>query len=172
MEAVRERLNALGARESRPRVFEQNIVLDTAESSLRKKGELLRLRSAGDDRVLTYKGRGEPGKHKSREEIEISFDHADKLQLIFERLGYKVSFRYEKYRTEFQWDGGTITLDETPVGQFLELEGTPEWIDRTAAELGFQESDYLTGSYAELYRDFCQKQGRPVRHMVFGDAWS
>ena len=58
-------------------------------------------------------------------------------------------FRYEKYRTEFRQPrrAGVAMLDETPVGVYLELEGTPHWIDRTARRLGFQESDYITASY-------------------------
>jgi adenylate cyclase class 2 len=58
-------------------------------------------------------------------------------------------------------------LDETPVGAFLELEGAPRWIDRTARSLGFRESDYITASYGALYRQFCDMKGVAPGNMVF-----
>ena len=63
------------------------------------------------------------------------------------------AFRYEKFRTEFQRRGskGIATLDETPIGTYLELEGDPQWIDRMARTLGYEEKDYITASYARLF---------------------
>ena len=86
---------------------------------------------------------------------------------IVERLGYRRVFRYEKYRTEFHQPrrAGVAMLDETPVGVFLELEGTPHWIDRTARRLGFQESDYITASYGRVYLDWCAANGMPHRRI-------
>ena len=59
------------------------------------------------------------------------------------------------------------TLDETPVGLYLELEGQPRWIDRTARQMGFKEEDYITRSYARLYLDWCQKNRVQPANMVF-----
>jgi adenylate cyclase class 2 len=58
-------------------------------------------------------------------------------------------------------------LDETPVGVYLELEGTPHWIDRTARRLGFQENQYITDSYARIYLDWCGANGRTPGDMTF-----
>jgi adenylate cyclase, class 2 len=138
---------------SRDRVFERNFIFDTEDQSLRASNRLLRLREAGDHVTLTYKGIAETGKHKTREEREVRVESFDEMQTILERLGYRVTFRYEKHRTEFNLAGspGTATIDETPVGTFMELEGTPDWIDEIARLLGFKESDYITASYATLY---------------------
>jgi len=46
---------------------------------------------------------------------------------------------------------GKALVDETPVGNFLELEGPPDWIDRTARRLGFRPGDYSLASYRDLY---------------------
>ncbi|MGD0365805.1 MAG: hypothetical protein ABSC93_33395, partial [Bryobacteraceae bacterium] len=62
---------------------------------------------------------------------------------------------------------GVATLDETPVGVYLELEGTPGWIDRNARRLGFAESDYSTASYYGLYVDYCRVHGLQPTHMTF-----
>ncbi len=61
------------------------------------------------------------------------------------------------------------TLDETPIGIYLELEGTPAWIDRTARRIGFREEDYITESYGRLYLDWCRKNRVKPGDMVFED---
>jgi adenylate cyclase class 2 len=136
-----------------PRIFERNLIFDTPDLTLRNSGRLLRLRDAGGTVTLTFKGPAEPGKHKSREEREVHPDNFDDMKIILERLGYQVTFEYDKHRTEFHRPGapGIATIDETPVGTFMELEGDAAWIDRTAKELGFRESDYILASYATLY---------------------
>ncbi len=166
----RKLLKSARFRVIRPRVLEVNSVFDRAEGTLRKRGNLLRLRKAGSRHVLTFKGKSLVGRHKSREELEIHVNDSGVLQTILERVGFKVTFRYEKYRTEFGRHGekGVATLDETPIGDFIELEGPARWIDRTARELGFSASDYITASYATLYLNHCKQRKRKPRHMVFG----
>lgn len=166
---ARRLLRATGFRVSRPRVFEANAVFDTPGQSLRKAESLLRLRVAGGIASVTYKGRFLPGRHKTREELELKVADPTAMAAIFERLGLRPMFRYEKYRTEFRQPrrAGVAMLDETPVGVFLELEGTSPWIDRTARLLGFQETDYITVSYARLYVEWCSQRGRKPGNMVF-----
>jgi adenylate cyclase, class 2 len=154
-----------------PRVFEDNLVLDTPDLRLRRAGELLRLRSAAGVATLTFKGPAIPGPHKSREEIETRLLDARAAETIFARLGFEGVFRYQKYRTEYARAGesGVATLDETPIGCYLELEGAPEWIDSTARLLGFKASEYITASYGGLYRDYCVERKIEPGHMVFED---
>ena len=93
------------------------------------------------------------------------------LGAILERLGYRPSFEYQKYRTEYRRPGsrGLILVDETPVGDYLELEGPPRWIDRTALELGFRPEDYILDSYGGLYLAWCREKGMEPGHMVFAE---
>ena len=109
----------------------------------------------------TRHGYGRSIQPQSREEREVRLENFDEMQVILERLGYKVTFRYDKHRTEYAIAGadGVATIDETPVGTFMELEGPPEWIDNTAASLGFLESDYITESYAALYSGSTERRG-------------
>lgn len=160
-EEAHARLNGLGFQILHPRIFERNHVFDTPDAALRSSRRLLRLRDAGGLVTLTFKGPATTGKHKSREEREVHADSFDGMQLILERLGYRVTFRYDKHRTEYGIPGahGVATVDETPAGTFMELEGEPEWIDRTAAALGFSEADYITASYASLYAAAIAKSG-------------
>ena len=84
-------------------------------------------------------------------------------------LGYEPVFRYEKYRTEFTRPGhaGAVMLDETPIGDYLELEGSPRWIERTARALGKSPAEFITASYGALYREHCQARGAVPGNMVF-----
>lgn len=166
---ARRMLRTVGFRVFKPRVFERNTMFDTAKTALRKSSRLLRVREAGKAAKLTFKGPPDIGKHKSREELEVDIADAKTLAAIFNRLDYQPVFRYEKFRTEYRRPGSTgiATLDETPIGVYLELEGSPSWIDRTARLLGFAESDYLTASYARLYLDWCKDNGAPPAHMLF-----
>lgn len=165
--ALRER----GYIVSRARHFEQNTIFDTAGGALRAKGELIRLRKAGDDSIFTFKGRASVAKYKEREEIESRLEDPAAFMLILNRLGYVPTFQYEKYRTEWSRPGvpGIVMIDETPIGVYTELEGPPEWIDSEASALGFSESDYTNLSYARLYAQHCQANNIEPSHMVFAD---
>ncbi len=169
MRALRRRLAQAGFRVWKRRVYEVNTVLDTAGRALRSASCLLRIRRAGKRMTLTYKGPPLTGKHKSREERELEIPDADTMLVIFERVGLEPVFRYEKYRTEYKRpsSAGVATLDETPIGTFMELEGTPAWIDRTARRLGYGEPDYITASYGRLYLDWCRERGTDAADMVF-----
>ena len=167
--AARRTLRALGYSVSRPRVFEANTVYDTPVRSLLGASSLLRVRQAGRRSILTYKGPPVPSRHKDREELELELSSAPGMEAILQRLGFEPVFRYEKYRTEFRRarSAGTVTLDETPIGLFMELEGTSRWIDRTARTLGFEEAQYITKSYGSLYQEWCRRCRVTPAHMVF-----
>jgi adenylate cyclase class 2 len=169
-EAAASLLEGAGFRVSEPRVFERNTVFDTPGQALRSAGALLRVREAGAAMILTYKGPAEEGsKYKSREEVDLRLADAGAMSAILDRLGYEPIFRYEKRRTEYRRDGelGVATLDETPIGVYLELEGDPEWIDRAAESLGFGEHDYVKASYGRLYLEWCASRGITPGHMTF-----
>jgi adenylate cyclase class 2 len=153
----------------RPRVFESNVVLDDARRSLRARGLLLRVRRAGKIFTCTYKGLEMSGPHKRREEREFAVSDFDVCLAVFGALGYRESFRYEKYRTEFARPGesGHATLDETPIGVYMELEGPARWIDRTAREIGYPRETWITASYAALYAEWCETQGIKPSNMTF-----
>ncbi len=170
LSGIVQRLLGLNFHISAPREHEVNDIYDTPDQELRQKSMMLRLRSAGNESVLTWKGPGQPGPHKSRAELETTVDSLDTLRQIFEQLGYQQSFRYEKFRTEYT-DGsehqGVLTIDETPIGNFLEIEGPADWIDWTATHLGFSERDYIVKSYGELYLDHCRELGVAPSNMTF-----
>ncbi len=82
-------------------------------------------------------------------------------------------FRYEKFRTTYALrsvPGLKIELDETPVGIYLELEGSFAAIDRGASLLGFGRKDYLKDSYGcALRRRLPQAGPETRRHALSGN---
>jgi adenylate cyclase, class 2 len=174
LRAVLQRLQGIGFHEARPRVHERNSVFDTREQALREQEKLLRVRQVDSAVVVTYKGPGKRGCHKVREEVEFHVDDAAGFERVLEELGFHRSFRYEKYRTEYEAEGGSgvVTVDETPIGNFVELEGPEEWIDQTAKELGYSENDYITGSYGRLFLEHCERTGVSATDMVFPEGKS
>jgi adenylate cyclase, class 2 len=162
-------LEAAGFSVTQPREFESNTLYDTRDRSLLAAGVLLRLRQSGGRFILTFKGPAKPGPHKSRPELETTVGSCDVLDRVLHELGYSPVFRYEKYRRVYQapGDSGVVTLDETPIGNFLELEGCGEWIDGTARRLGFARSEYILESYGRLYLKHCAQEGAKPGDMVF-----
>jgi len=167
--AARERLEGIGYTVRHPRVLEADQLYDRADGELEASSRALRLRSAGGVWTLTYKGPPDDGPYKSREEIELGVKDGRAMQQVLFALGYYAAFRYEKYRTVFTCDGepGVVMLDETPMGDFLELEGPGDWIDRTTAKLGFLTKDYVLSTYPKLYEGYQKKHPRLPRNMVF-----
>ena len=175
-DALKAALQPLGPKLLTERHFEDNYVLDDSRGTLRAGSCLLRVRKTGDLETITFKG---PPKasllFKSREELELSLGSADVMLDILSRLGFGVWFRYQKYREEYALTGPAaagrelrLALDYTPIGDYLELEGSEESILEAAARLGFKKSQFLRDSYYALYARHCQDQGQPVGHMVFG----
>jgi adenylate cyclase class 2 len=89
------------------------------------------------------------------------------MEAILTALGYKRSFRYEKYRAEWSDGTGDVVLDETPIGNFGEIEGPPDWIDRTAKRLGVNTRQYITSNYATLFLDWKKRSHSKAKQMTF-----
>ncbi len=143
----------LGARLGRPRHLEDNVLFDDAGAGLANAGKVLRLRRTDGAAVLTYKGpRRIVDGVKAREELEAAVPDADALEGILFAVGFRPVFRYQKYRETYELGDVEIVVDETPVGTFLELEGAIDGIHAAARALGRGPQDYVTDSYAGLYR--------------------
>lgn len=159
----RQKIKLLPAVLKAARVFEENIVFDTTQKRLKKRGILLRLRRQGMQSILTMKLPVQGNSvYKVREETEVEISDFTSMKKIIQAIGFRVFFIYEKYREVFNVLGVRIMIDETPIGNFIEIEGNPDRIDAVAARLGFTAADYITDSYYQLFL----RSGRSG-HMVF-----
>jgi adenylate cyclase, class 2 len=145
------KLRSSGFKIKTKRTHEFNVLFDFPDSKLRKRGEVLRIREYGSRWTVTHKTKGAVGRHKTRTEVETEVSDGQQLVALFEAIGLKPSFRYEKFRTEWTDGKGQVVVDETPIGNIAEIEGSAAWIDRTAKQLGISKADYSTKSYADLF---------------------
>jgi adenylate cyclase class 2 len=169
---AREKILALGATPLLGRRLQEDVLFDTEDERLRRDRSTLRLRSEGGKALLTFKGPAIPAAIKIREEYETVVADAATLQTILEELGLHVWFRYEKYREEFSAADAVIAIDETPVGVFVEIEGTEDAIHRTAVALGKGDTDYITDSYRFLFLQHRDATGLASHDMLFAAVTS
>lgn len=176
--ALKRRLAKSGFRVIEPRHFESNALYDFPDLRLWKARCLLRLRQEGKRWLVTFKGAPrESPNYKVRREIETEVSDGTAFRELLEALGFHESFRYEKFRTVYspssespQGETKLLLFDETPIGDYLELEGPTRWIDQVARNLGYRREAYITASYASLYRQRCEKLGEKPGSMVFGKS--
>jgi adenylate cyclase class 2 len=171
VDALTSLLQATGFRQQTPRSFESNVLFDTPARAMRARTEILRIRHYNGKCVITHKrlpddGPGED-RHKHRVETETMVSDGAAMEEIFRSLGLVAAFRYEKWRTEWADGEGHCVIDETPIGNFAELEGTPEWIDRVAARLGVESSAYLTLSYGRLFDMWREEHKSSAQDLTF-----
>jgi adenylate cyclase class 2 len=171
LKALEAQLSQLGFRCKTPRTFERNILFDTPAHELRATRQILRLRRYGDRWVLTHKqttpNDSPEARHKERIETETVVEDGEAVASIFRVLGYTSTFVYEKWRSEWADSEGHCVLDETPIGQYAELEGPREWIDRTLATLHVDQADVTLLSYGRLFEQWQKQTGSQAQNMSF-----
>jgi len=165
--AVRRRLEGAGAYRSRPRELEVNEVFDDSAGTLRRAGTLLRLRDRDE---LTVKTRVADDRFKTRREITVHVRDGDIVKLLA-GLGYRVTWRYEKWREAWDLDGMYVTLDEAPfLGNVVEIEGDRDRIDETATRLGLESAATSAETYVTLFGDYLSGHQMDWRDMTFAEA--
>lgn len=158
---------AAGGTPMRGRRLQEDYLLDTADEQLRQRRSVLRVRMECGRSLITFKGPVQPASMKLREEYETVIGDGILMLRLLEELGFRVWFRYEKYREEFALDDVIIAVDETPVGTFVEIEGGQRGIAATAEALGRSPDDYVLDSYRGLFVRYCEERGLPVTDMLF-----
>ncbi len=161
-DSVRRALERAGG-ERLSRLFEENVVLDTPDGALRRRGVLLRLRRDGAGKVTLKLPAEAPraGGLKARREMESEVADMAAMEAIFAVLGFGASMRYEKVRETWRLEDSLVCLDELPFGLFLEIEGTAEAIPRLAARLGLSMDQAMDLTYHDLHQAHCRKAGLP-----------
>jgi adenylate cyclase class 2 len=164
-------LEAAGFSLQTPRTFESNVLYDTPNREMRARTEILRIRSYAGRWTVTHKrlpdvGPGEDT-HKHRMENQTEVADGAVLEEIFLSLGLVAAFRYEKWRAEWTDGEGHCVIDETPIGNYAELEGPAEWIDRSAACLCIDPAQYITLSYGRLFERWCEQHNSTAQDLTF-----
>jgi adenylate cyclase class 2 len=171
LEGLATRLAAAGFKLVTARTFESNVLYDTPDRKMRARTEILRIRHYDGRWTVTHKRVPDSGvsedRHKHRVETETEVADGKVLADVFLALGLVEAFRYEKWRTEWSEGEGHCVVDETPIGNFAELEGAPEWIDSAAARLGVSRSEYMTLSYGRLFLQWQAEHHSKAQDLTF-----
>ena len=165
LETLRERLIELEAERVNPSAAEDNWVLDR-NGELHEKGFILRLRKDGQGALLTLKGPATfEGGVKIRSEDESRVENLEETRRLFEKLGYSTVRRYQKVREEWQLGAVTIALDHTPIGDFVEFEGSGA--ETVAKRCGFKAENAERRTYLGIYDEHRSKNPELPRDMIF-----
>jgi len=169
------RLEEMGASLIHPRELEDNVAFDCPDQTIVQKGSLLRVRILPRGTLPTFKGpvhplvrpgaygtgvTPPPVKARREYEVTIPFEQTDSLLAIIRGLGMAPVFRYQKYRTTWDWKGLHILIDETPIGLYVELEGDRASIEAGARALGYRPENFITKSYRDLYLEYLDRGGQ------------
>ncbi len=176
-EDAARRLESLGARLESPRALEDNQLWDWPDRSLASSGRLLRIREIADKVVVTAKApagdspvSGDGTRYKIRRESETLVPDARAMAAVLETAGFVPLWRYQKYRRTYSLEGAEVVVDETPAGNYLEIEGEPEVIERVVTRLELEANERITGSYWDLWQEVCRHRGEEPGDMLFAET--
>jgi adenylate cyclase class 2 len=169
---AREAVLAAGAVLSAARRLQDDSLYDLPDETLRKKGCVVRIRierwtDRPDTATLTVKGPVQSSRMKLREEHETRVENVEALTRVFDALGMRVWFRYQKYREEYSTPGLVAAIDETPVGTYVELEGDEDAIVAMTTALDRSPADFMVDSYYRLFMKRREELGLAGPYMLF-----
>ena len=167
---AREAILATGATPLRGRRLQEDCLLDTADEAIRRRRCVLRVRMEPGRSLLTFKGPVQSSPMKVRDELETVVGDGMLFLRVLEELGFHVWFRYQKYREEFAREDVTVALDETPVGTFVEVEGSERGITEMGQALARTPAEYVLDSYRGLFIRYCEEHGLPATDMLFEES--
>ncbi len=150
---IGEEILQLGAKLEKERFYEENTLYDFPSKIIYKKRQALRLRKINKKSFLTFKGPPQKSrKFKIREEYETEVKNEKQLRKILRSLGFIPVFNYEKHRTVYRKKSLKISLDETSIGNFIELEGKRGEIVKFANALGVSKREFIKLDYIQLIK--------------------
>ena len=166
--ALIQKIDQLNLSCTHKRVHEFNLRYDQPDGRLVAKKQALRLRQ-DTQALLTFKGPGVLDEGVLlRKEIEVSVSDFDTARRLLEALGYQVIMMYEKYRANYLMDGVVLSVDETPFGLFIELEGeSPAQVKSAASLLGLDWRQRINLSYSALLDQYNKNTGNVFRDLTF-----
>jgi adenylate cyclase, class 2 len=154
--------------------MQTNIFFDRHDGSLRKGDKGLRIRVArvrgGDQKcTVTLKGPLQPGKLKSRDEIEFSVDDPKAARALLENLGFALTLSFQKRRETWKFKGCEVSLDELPrLGCFVEIEGpSHKTIMSARRALGLSKHPLIQNGYVSMLSRRLAKDHVKTRNIRF-----
>jgi len=138
---------------------------------LRKRDEVVRLRvyhpadRSTEWGVLGWKGPvGKRDGYRQREEWESRVDDPRAVLVVLRHLGYKVVLRIDRTVEQYRLGDATLRLEWYPaMDVLLEVEGSPDDIERAIAATGLARKAFLPESLPYFTDAYEKRTGRPAR---------
>lgn len=115
--------------------------------------------------VLGWKGPVEKkGGYRAREEWETRVDDPKAALVILRRLGYKIVLRIDRAIEQYRLGEATLRLEWYPAMDVLmEVEGTPDAIERAVAATGMARDAFLPESLPYFAKAYEKRTGLVAR---------
>lgn len=140
------------------------------EGELARRDEVVRVRvwrpAAGAPRgVVGWKGPASVrGVVRHRAEIEFTAGDADRALALFARLGYRPTLRIDRRVTVFRLGDATLRLEVYPeMDTLVEVEGSPDGIERAIAATGLPRDAFLPESLPHFVAEYERRTGKRAR---------
>jgi adenylate cyclase, class 2 len=151
---VTQALSKLGAE----KVFDgdiQTLFIDTEDSQIHKRRDVLRLRKEGDKAELTYKEVKFGGKSKVADEHTVEVSDLETTVKILQLSGLSVKQRMDKHRISYKTLDARFDIDcyhdeYSFIPPFMEIEASEDTIEKYAKQLGYENKQCLPWSTDEL----------------------
>lgn len=119
---MEERLEKIGAAKSKHE-FQEDIYFQSPIVDFAKTDEALRVRTTDNDIFITYKGPKIDKESKTRKEIEMNIESAEKAKGIFEEIGFRPVRTVRKSRQYYTYENFEISLDDVEgLSPYMEIE--------------------------------------------------
>lgn len=172
IEKTRERILASGGIPISRNLI-KDFSLDFKDTRLRKRDCVLRIRVfENGEGIITFKGpRKTSEQYKIREEIEVHVNDGMNAVKIFERVGFRVTFRIDRIREvyELRDEKVRVMLDVFPeIGAFIEVEGNKIGIEKVIKKLGMKREEFTALTLHHYIEDYKRRFGKTPK-LTFDD---
>ncbi|MBR4447594.1 class IV adenylate cyclase [Methanobrevibacter sp.] len=121
-EDMENKLENLGAEKSK-REFQEDIYFASPIVDFAKTDEALRIRTTNNDTFITYKGPKLNDRAKTRKEVEMTIENAEKAKDIFKEIGFRQVRTVRKNRQYYTYENFEISLDDVEgLDPYMEIE--------------------------------------------------
>jgi adenylate cyclase class 2 len=139
---MEERLDELGAAKTKTE-FQEDIYFASPIVDFGETDEALRVRTTNNDIFITYKGPKLNEKAKTRKEVEMSIESAEKARDIFEEIGFAPARTVRKNRKYYSYENFEISLDD--------VEGLPPYME---IEIALNDSEDYSQAQDKIFELF------------------
>ncbi len=141
---MEEKLDKLGAKKSKEE-FQEDIYFASPIVDFAQTDEALRIRTTNNNTFITYKGPKLNDKAKTRKEVEMTIESAEKAKDIFEEVGFKAARIVRKNRKYYTYENFEISLDD--------VEGLPPYME---IEIALDDGEDYSNAQDKIFELFAK----------------